>query len=135
MTNYIESSKTIQEFLDEEKIEIEVDEYAPVVLCTAPHGEWLVHLKPTELSEYRPEEYRCPFFGPGGEGNLLKALRAWGKKKGYVLESPTYYKDIAWAIWQGEPHCRFNRCLFTGKGKTDGITLADLLYKIATEEK
>lgn len=143
MNDYIDRSREITDALKAQGVVIEVDEFAPVV-WSGDMGQSFVSARRDAINAiYAINEERgeydcegkiiCPYFGPGGADNCLKALRAWCEKEGYVLESPTYYNDIAWAIWRGEPHCR--RCLLTRKGKTDGIALHDLLYKIATEEK
>ncbi len=137
--DFMKSSQKIGAWLKAQGITFEVDEFAPVI-WSGDMGQLLVSTRHDAINAiYKINEERgefdcegkiiCPFFGPGGADNSLKALTAWCEKKGYVLERPTYYKYIAWAIW----HRRV--CLFICKGKTDGIALHDLLEKLMEEKK
>jgi hypothetical protein len=130
MTDHIKTSQVIQEFLDNEKIKIEVDEFAPVVLWAlhaGKHGDYMVGQKC-----WTGYKYICPFYGLGGEGNLLKALQAWMKKKKTQWRLDFVWEGgiIGWRLYSEDtPE------IYVAKGASHGIALADLLYKIATEEK
>lgn len=132
-TNHIASSKTIQEFLDKEKIVVKPDEFAPVVFewgITNPSGSYGVCAKGDVAF---PRNYTCPYFGPGGEGNLLKALHAYIMQSGGWLRRQYHDGFIYWSLQRyGEDGC--HDFIADGKGKTDGIALHDLLHKIATED-
>jgi hypothetical protein len=129
MTDYIKSSLTITEFLEKEKITIEVDEFAPVVV-RAIDGSLQVSTR--QFMRFERDRIICPYFGSGGEGNLLKALTATCESK--PLENTWQLSRVdlgAWEILDGYGHPVFQAFGY----KTDGIALHDLLYKIATEEK
>lgn len=138
MTDYIATSQVIQKFLDKNDITFEVDEFAPVVYkaAFAPNG-----------IDVRSERaiadcfLICPYYGPGGADNSLKALRAWAKKNGWRLtqsNSRAHEQQLAWSLTRWDDKVR--KYIYATKpvwsyGKTDGIALHDLLYKLAKEEK
>jgi hypothetical protein len=134
--NYIESSKTIQEFLKKNDIKIEVDVHAPVVIEAAEPNDLgrrlFVAQKGTAVLDGLKIAY--PYYGPGGEGNLLKAfvvlhqagiasiqaLRTSGNGESYI--HIVWRKDTGVSMW-------INEEVYT---ENIHITLHDLLYKIAT---
>jgi hypothetical protein len=137
MTDHIKRSLEIQAFLDREKIKVEPDEFAPVVARQIEGGRFKYGGRITVTTKEAIKqpglwEYACPFYGPGGADNSMKALTVW------VVNQ---YRDwrLARVVWvDGTIQWTVGRSLgavvFDGKGKTDGEALADLLYKIATEE-
>lgn len=153
MPNYIETSPQISEWLKGQGIEIEVDGFAPVVYkITNAHsltgilkiGFYGIVVERGDGRELGCE-YLCPFFGPGGEGNLLKALRAWCEKNGCYFASDKERDDkgddVEWFLQSYElkkqtygppPYEQETVPVFQieAQGKTDGIALHDLLVKL-----
>jgi hypothetical protein len=132
MTDHIKRSLEIQAFLDREKITVEPDEFALVVVhwtkeeppfyqvCTKQHAD-----------RYFYKEIVCFFYGPGGADNSLKALRAWVKKQ-MEARLDIGEKHAFITAW----HEKRKRLVgYHGEGKTDGIALADLLEKLMEETK
>lgn len=128
MTDFIKTSQVIQRFLDKEKIKVEPDEFAPVVVQLSGHEPWVVSYDDVDSEGIYPEEILCPFYGPGGADNSLKALRAfWGRGGELIIKGPPHTAMMDF----GEG----GRLCFGGKRSetTDGKVLHDLLYAIATE--
>lgn len=135
MPDYIQGSIDITAWLKKQGIEIEVDENTPVV------SRWTLESTPLyqvytrrHTARYFYYDYICPYFGPGGEGNCLKALRAWAKKNKYTLVSAQGDDgDIEWLLHCCEKHSHafahspIGRCRY---GKTDGEVLPALLIKL-----
>lgn len=139
MTDFIKTSQVIQRFLDKHDIKIEVDEFAPCVARWTKESPpfYAVYTK-KHIDTYFYKEMVCPFYGPGGEGNCLKALRAWVKKQGdvlYCLCQQDASHDCRWSIYVIDTMVEGDECchLYETSGKTDGESLHDLLYKIATD--
>lgn len=127
--NYIESSRKLWPWLKAQGVVIEVDEYAPVVFFDTLRKEHIIGQKC-----WTGYKYICPFFGPGGADNCLKALRGWYDLQ---LKKRIVVIPLRWDVGVDERgfYLRWLIDIKYGKGKTDGIALHDLLLKIATEEK
>lgn len=122
----IKTSREISKWLDDEGITFEVDEFAPVVWKNNYGG--IVDV----LANVKKARILCPFFGPGGADNCLKALRAWCEKRGKELVYGLTNYDIHWWIAPFDDQAEQE---YFGSGKTDGIALHDLLYKLRGENK
>lgn len=133
MPNYIESSRKISARLDAQGIMFKVDMFAPEVWrgkASSPldcRSRYYVALMGREFGD----EYVCPFFGPGGEGNLLKALRAWRKKQ-EAARFDVGEEGYAHVVMVGDDDKLVG---FHGHAKTDGTALHDLLEKLMGEGK
>lgn len=123
---YTKSSQTITEFLDKEKIKIELDKFAPVLATTNAGIIGIYTWREVSLSDAL--KYLCPLFGPGGADNSLKALRGWVDKQAEEWDFDIIKRDgnIVWLMWKSGTLAR----TIEGVGKTDGIALHDLLYKL-----
>lgn len=125
MTDFIKTSREISAWLDAQKITIEVSRYAPKVYkganTVSVNLSYIDH-RPRNTGRI-PDQYVCPFFGPGGEGNSLKALLALG----YEIDSIEPFDD-------GRLGCFVSK--FSGDGclvesnKSCGIALHGLLEKL-----
>ena len=136
MTNYIESSRKIDRGLKGQKVTFKVDEHAPKVWKRKPppipppdYGEGLseypYYVGSAEISV--GDEFVCPYYGPGGSDNCMKALRALEKK---TIASSIDIKGSAWKTI----YWHFNALHHTyGQGETDGEALHDLLLKLVGE--
>ena len=153
MADYMKSSREMSEWLKSQGITIEVDEYAPVVMecpeckraaISIPRGNPLSPGLACHNQAHRQPCYYiivCPFFGPGGADNSVKALRAWCEKYGCYLVLEDKKDDvITWLLISEdtvdvggnhlEPPQPEPALLLEGKGKTDGIALHDLLENL-----
>ena len=148
----IASSIKLSEWLDSLDIHIEVDKHAPVVVFqthtdaegrTTADGEDVLLKKATEEDEppdgyggYWLFEYICPYFGPGGADNSLKALTEWCvKNEGHALRRAERGAIVEWWIETlPVPHSGPSG-VFVSEGKTDGIALRTLLCKLMEEMK
>lgn len=132
MTDHIKSSRVIGKFLESQGITIEVDEFAPVVVtCYAiPPQRYAITFRKNADED---GNYVCPYFGPGGLDNTMKALRAWIKK----------YSDSNFDLWLREKEALLWARRNSGYpvealksySQPDGIALHDLLCKLMEETK
>lgn len=158
MTDYKKTSREIDAGLKAQGITIEVDEFAPCIMecpeCKAaavciPRGNPLSPGIACRNTKHRQPCFYiivCPFFGPGGADNSLKALRAYCKKYDCYLAIEDAPHEVAkWLLISEEtvevdgdpqepPQPEPALCL-DSEGKTDGEALRDLLYKLMEEKK
>lgn len=134
MPDYTSTSPQIWEWLTAQGVTFEVDEFAPKVWWSKIDAAGLLYvaLRPRLVED----KYICPFFGPGGADNSLKALRGWCEKKSYdgdVLHYLTQGSSAHyWSIYVIDTTVEGDECyhLHSTNAKTDGIALHDLLYKL-----
>lgn len=132
MSDYIQGSIEISAWLKNQGIEIELDpsdktedNYGPRVWRENTRartsglvqdyyvGIWFVGGN---------DEYVCPYFGPGGEGNCLKALRVLEEKNDWLLAVMGYEWWIKGAIRQ--------KTIADATANPDGEALFALLMKL-----
>lgn len=149
--DYIASSIKISEWLESLDIHIEVDRYAPYVKAIGEGGTTQGVFPAYLLGYYNNRgtwielENICPYFGPGGADNLLKALRAWVEYMNEQAEGDRVYDltssdnlcgETSYGIWVIDTTTDE-----TGYGPrskyapSDGIALHDLLCKLMEETK
>lgn len=117
--NYIDGSIEINKRLEEMGIpKIIPDKNAPKVFVTPTRD----HTKYVRAHAEIYDKFICPYFGPGGSDNTLKALRAWCDKNDRSLQM----HGLLW--WIHNPISREN---YAGtEAKADGEALYNLLWEV-----
>ena len=140
MTDYIKGSPEIYEWLIAQgvpKEALEPDKFAPCVwYSTKSEDRPMVRLY-GDVSCVRTV---CPYYGPGGEGNTLKALRGLEEKR--IIAYPKLHGNLhdadgAPLYWVGAVRLdvKLMGTKVDGEGSSDGEALYALLVKIMEESK